>query len=165
MRAVVLFVLGILVGVIGTRPALVQGEPVQVDSIEGLNHVGMTVEDLDAAVRFYTETMGFRDAFSVRDDDGNTLFTYMQVNRDTFLELFPATAGRPPGFTHIAFNVDDLETTVNRLRQAEVEVDDPFIGRTNAFLTNAVGPEGVRIELLELSPGSAQREAVESWSR
>jgi hypothetical protein len=99
----------------------------------------------------------------IRDADGNVLFTYVQINRDTFIELFPLTGGSEPGFTHIALGVDDLDGAIVDLRLARVEVEDPIIGRTMAYLTNATGPDGVRIELLELRPDSIQRQAVESW--
>ena len=158
MRGAALFMLGIVVGVVVTRP----GEA-QVESNPGLSHVGFSVEDYDAALAFYTETMGFREVGPVRDAEGNALFTYVQVNRDTFIELFPPTEGSQPGFTHVALSVDDLDRAVRDLRDAGVEVEEPRMGRTRAYLTNAVGPDGVRIELLELRPGSIQRQAVESW--
>lgn len=158
MRSVTLFALGIVVGIVATPPG-----PAEVDANPGLNHVGFRVSDLDAALDFYTETMGFREVGPVRDAEGNVLFTYVQINRDTFLELFPPSGGSSPGFTHVAFNVDDLDGAVGNLQDAGVDVEDPITGRTNAYLANATGPDGVRIELLELVPESIQRQAVESW--
>ena len=158
MRSGVLFVLGLIVGIVATQPGAAQ-----VDSNTGLNHVAFSVDDFDAALDFYTETMGFREVGPIRNDDGEVLFTYVQVNRDTFIELFPPSPAGGTGFTHIGLSVDDLDGAIAELRASGVEVGDPITGRTRAYLANATGPDGVRIELLELSPGSIQREAVDSW--
>ena len=37
-----------------------------------LNHVGIYAKDFDESMRFYTQTMGFREAFTIKDKDGNT---------------------------------------------------------------------------------------------
>jgi len=60
-----------------------------------LNHVGMYVKNFDESMNFYTKTMGFREAFSFNDKEGKPTLTYLQINRDTFLELAPATAVGP----------------------------------------------------------------------
>jgi catechol 2,3-dioxygenase-like lactoylglutathione lyase family enzyme len=158
MRGVALFALGVAFGLVITLPGRAQVEPGP-----GLNHVGFRVKDLDATLAFYTKTMGFREVGPVRDDKGTTLFTYVQIDRNTFIELFPPAAGEAPGFTHVALKVDDVDETVRKLREAKIEVEAPRMGRTRAYLTNASGPDGVRIELLELRPESIQRQAVESW--
>ncbi len=66
-----------------------------------LNHIGVYAKDYNESLRFYTQVMGFREAFTVKDKDGNPGLTYLQVNRDQFLQLAPATAERPAGLSHI----------------------------------------------------------------
>lgn len=54
-----------------------------------LNHVGIYVKDYDESLRFYTQTMGLREAFTIKDAAGKPTLTYLQITRDTFLELAP----------------------------------------------------------------------------
>lgn len=128
-----------------------------------LNHVGIYTKDYDASMRFYTQTMGFREAFSIKDKDGKPTLTYLQLSKDTFLELAPATAQRPAGLSHIGFWPEDLSAAVTTLRQRGVKVDDPRTGSTKTSITNVTDPDGVRLEMLDFLPDSLPRKAMDSW--
>jgi catechol 2,3-dioxygenase-like lactoylglutathione lyase family enzyme len=155
-----LFAAGIVIGVFLMRPGSAQQS--QMSGLR-LNHVGIYAKDFDESMRFYTKTMGFREAFSLKDKDGNPMITYLQVSRDTFLELAPATAQRPAGLSHVGIWPDDLNATVVELRQRGVKVDDPRITSSKSSITNVVDPNGVRLELLNILPDSLQRKAIDSW--
>jgi len=127
-----------------------------------LNHVGVFAKDYNESLNFYTKTMGFREAFSVKDKDGKPTLTYLQINRDTFLELAPAN-DRPVGISHAGIWVDDIKGTVAALRQRGAKVDDPRTSPTKAVITNVTAPDGVRLELVEITPESLHREAIDSW--
>jgi catechol 2,3-dioxygenase-like lactoylglutathione lyase family enzyme len=114
-------------------------------------------------MNFYTKIMGFREAFSFKDKEGKPTLVYLQINRDTFLELAPANADRPVGLSHVGIWAGDLKTTVTELRQRGVKAEDPQVGLTNAPLTNVIDPNGVRLELLDLAPESLQKKAIEGW--
>jgi hypothetical protein len=45
--------------------------------------------------------------------------------------------------------VDDIKSTVAKLRQRGIKVEDIRVGNSRSPLTNFVDPNGVRIELLE----------------
>ncbi len=63
-----------------------------------MNHVGISVPNIDEAVTYYTQKMGYREAFRVNDEKGQPRLVYMQISKNTFLELNPVTAQRPAGF-------------------------------------------------------------------
>jgi catechol 2,3-dioxygenase-like lactoylglutathione lyase family enzyme len=128
-----------------------------------LNHVGISVENFDEAFAFYTQKMGFREAFTVRDDKGQPTLSYVQVSRNTFVELQPANATRPPGLSHLGLHVESLRETVTALKQRGVTVEEPRAGRQDSSVANATGPGGVRIELFEFGPDSPQGRAIASW--
>lgn len=128
-----------------------------------LNHVGIYAKDYDESLRFYTQTMGLREAFTIRDKDGKPTLTYLQVNRDTFLELAPATAERPVGLSHIGIWPDNLNATIAALRQRGVKVDDPRTGATRTSITNVIDPNGIRLELIDFLPDSLPRKAIDAW--
>lgn len=158
MRGLALFVGGVLLG------SAVQTGVAQSDKVVGVNHVGITVERFDEAMRFFTQNMGFREAFTVRDEKGQPVLAYVQVSRDTFVEVQPSAPDRRPGtISHVGLQVDNIRATLARLAQHGVKVEEARASRTNSTIANATGPEGVRIELSELGPESLQRKAINSW--
>jgi catechol 2,3-dioxygenase-like lactoylglutathione lyase family enzyme len=151
---------GLVLGILVTQPGTAQA-----DRIDGLrlNHVGVFAKDLNESLNFYTKVMGFQEAFSFKDKNGNPTTIYLQINHDTFLELAAATPERPAGLSHMGIWADDLNATVAALRQRGVKVDDPRVGASKSPLTNVMDPNGVRVELLEYGPESLQRKAMEAW--
>jgi catechol 2,3-dioxygenase-like lactoylglutathione lyase family enzyme len=155
-----LFAAGVAAGVFLMQPGFAQQN--QNPGLR-LNHVGIYVKDYDESMRFYTQTMGFKEAFTIKDKDGKPTLTYLQLSKDTFLELAPATAERPVGLSHIGFWPIDLSAAVTALRQRGVKIDDPRTGATKTSITNVIDPNGVRLEMLDFLPGSLPRQAIDSW--
>jgi catechol 2,3-dioxygenase-like lactoylglutathione lyase family enzyme len=160
MRTAFVFVMGLLVGVC-VATGFAQGS--RLPGVNGVNHVGISVEHFDEAMAFYTQKMGFSEAFTVRDDRGQPALAYVQVSRDTFIELLPADANRRPGLDHVGLHVEDIRATIASLKQRGVKVEDARTGRTKSVIANAIDPGGVRIELSELGPESLQRIAMNRW--
>jgi catechol 2,3-dioxygenase-like lactoylglutathione lyase family enzyme len=153
---------GLLLG-LAVQTGIAQGDN---DDIVDVNHVGISVENFDAAVKFYTESMGFREAFVVNDANGQPTQAYIQVSRGTFLEIRPAGPDRPAGvINHIGLGVDNIRATLARLERNGVRVDEqgPRTGINNAIISNAFSPGGIRMELTELGPESLARQAMDSW--
>ena len=95
MRGLALFVAGALVGGLAVHTAIAQNQSLSPNhGIVGLNHVGISVPDLDKAVAYYTKTMGFPEAFRQTDASGKVQLVYVQISQNTFVELQPAN-GRP----------------------------------------------------------------------
>jgi len=155
-----LFVAGIGVGAFLMQPG--QAETTQLPGLR-LNHVGIFVKDFDESMRFYTQTMGFREAFTIKDANGKPVLAYLQITRDTFLELGMATAERPAGLSHIGIWPENLTATVAALRARGVTVADPRTGSTKTSITNVTDPNGVRLELVDFLPGSLPRKAIDDW--
>src|SRR2546426_12706899 len=101
MRSAVLFIFGIAVG-LAVEAGLAQSPN---RGVIGLNHVALSVPNLDEAVTYYTKTMGFPEAFRSKDDKGQVALVYVQVSRDTFVELQPANPQRPAGINHLGIVV------------------------------------------------------------
>jgi catechol 2,3-dioxygenase-like lactoylglutathione lyase family enzyme len=119
---------------------------------------------MEAAVAFYTQKMGFREAFRTTNDQGQPALVFMQTNRNTFIELGQASAQRPAGFTHIGVHVESMPQAVALFQQRGLTVSEPRlsvpVGSTQANITD---PNGIRVELTELPVNSLQRKAMESW--
>ena len=158
MRGVILFIAGIGVGV-AAQATLAQGR-----NEVALNHVGIAVPNVNEAVAYYTQKMGFREAFRGPEQGGQPGLVYLQINRNTFLEIQSVTPQRPAGISHLGLQVDDMKATVAALRGRGVMVSDPNVSaNSKAILANVTDLNGVRVELSELTPDSLQRKAIESW--
>jgi lactoylglutathione lyase len=160
MRTAIVFVTGLLVG-LAVATGLAQGN--RLAGMNGVNHVGISVEHFDEALAFYTQKMGFREAFLIKDDKGQPFLAYVQVNRNTFIELLPSNANRRPGLDHVGLHVEDIRATVSSLKQRGVTVEEPRTGRAKSVIANVTDPGGVKLELSELGPESMQRKAMDAW--
>ena len=157
MRACILFVAGLVVGL------AVQTAVAQNAGLVGLNHVAIAVPDLDEAVAYYTKTMGFPEAFRNLDDKGQPTLVYVQISRNTFVELQPANPQRPPGITHFGVVVENMNQATGMFKQRGANVAEIRVSGTKAILSNVTDPNGNRMELLELPPDSLHRQAMDRW--
>ncbi len=158
MRASAWFLGGLVVGA-----ALVQTVVAQDRARRGLNHVGIGTRDYDAALAFYRDTLGAKEAFTIRNPDGTVRITYLQVSRDTFIELLPVAGDQPAGILHVGIETDDLAASVVNLRERGVAVADPTVGVSRARVARITDVDGVPIEVMQMGPDSMQRQAIDSW--
>src|SRR5438067_11124780 len=128
-----------------------------------MNHVGINVPNVAEAVTYYTQKMGYREAFHVNDDKGQPRLVYMQISRNTFLEIQPATAQRPAGFTHYGLVVDNAANAVAAFRQRGLTVTDVTKSDTKVNLANITDPYMGRVELVEITPDSLHNKAIQAW--
>jgi catechol 2,3-dioxygenase-like lactoylglutathione lyase family enzyme len=161
MRGPFLFVAGILVGLV-VQSAIGQNQS-QNRGIVGLNHVALSVPNLDEAVAYYTKTMGFPEAFRSTDEKGQVALVYVQISKNTFVELQPANPQRPPGINHLGLHVENMAAATTMFKQRGANVSEIRTSATKAVLSNITDPNGVRIELAELPPESLHRQAMERW--
>ena len=159
MRGAMLFAAGLLVGS-GVHVALAQSAN---GGVVMMNHVGINVPNIEEAVVYYRDKMGYREAFRAVDDKGQPRLVYMQISKNTFLELNPANAQRPAGFTHYGLHVENAAQAVARFRKNGVTVSDINVSDTKAILANITDPYMGRIELAELTPESLHFKAIQSW--
>ncbi len=160
MRTAFGFAIGVLLG-LSVASGVAQDN--RLSGMNNMNHVGIAVERFDEALAFYTQKMGFREAFTVPDERGQPNLAYIQVSRDTFVELQQANPNRPPGLNHFGLHVQNLVNTVTTLKQRGVTVEEPRAGREDSMVANVTGPGGIRIEIFQFGPQSLQGKAISSW--
>jgi catechol 2,3-dioxygenase-like lactoylglutathione lyase family enzyme len=165
MRGLALFISGLLLGGIAVHASVAANQSSSPNTgIVGLNHVAISVPDIDQAVTFYTKTMGFPEAFRVKDKAGKIQLVYVQISKGTFIEILPASVQRPPGLNHLGLYVDNMAaaTAMFKARGAnvgEINTTSP----TKAVLSNILDPNGNRIELAELPADSLHHQAMDRW--
>lgn len=133
----------------------------------GLDHVGVAVADLDAAMTFYRDLLGMRVVHREENLDqqvtevmlssgevgtaSNQLQLLMPLSEDSVLQRFLVRRGG--GLHHVAYAVSDVRSASTILRHCGVRVlyDAPRAG-TRGSQINFVHPKdtgGVLLELVE----------------
>jgi methylmalonyl-CoA/ethylmalonyl-CoA epimerase len=98
-----------------------------------IDHIGVAVEDLDEAIALYGERLGMPlehretveeqgvEAVLLGIGDGHVELL-RPLGPDTAVGKFLAKKG--PGLHHVAYAVDDIDTTLGRLAEAGLELID-----------------------------------------
>ena len=161
MRVVMVFVVGLMLGAAVQVPfAQIQNQ----NQVVMMNHVGIRVPNIEDAVNYYTQKMGYKVAFRGLNPQGGTQLVYLYISQNTFLELGQAGDGQPAGFTHYGLQVQNAQKAVDMFRQRGVKAEDVRkSGPTGAMLSNLEDPYMGRIELVEYTPESLHGKAVASW--
>ncbi len=129
--------------------------------IKRVNHLGIIVEDLDEAVRSFTERLGL--TLDHIEPYGDELEIAFLPCGDTLVELIePRTdAGanadylkeNGPGIQHVAFEVDDLEAALAELAGCGVkplgDAPMPGAGGTRIAFLEPQAFGGILVELCE----------------
>ena len=127
-------------------------------------HAALTVKDMDKSLAFYTEALGFKKAFDLKNPQtGAPWIEYLLVSPGQFLELFYGGEEDCPwhdrliGFNHLCFEVADITSSVQQIRDAGYSIDiEPQQGVDGNWQAWTRDPNGVRIELRQIMPESPQ---------
>jgi glyoxylase I family protein len=126
--------------------------------IKGIAHVCINTSDLEATERFYTKALGLTRKFAFLKD-GNLFGYYLDAGNGGFVEVFGGDGidtGRRPAMTHVCLEVDDLQATIEAVRNAGVEISDRKMGADNSWQAWVTDPNGIKIELLQYTAESCQ---------
>ena len=141
--------------------------------IKGIDHLEVTVSDLDRSVDFYTRLMGFDEV--IRFDaqvPGMSRISFLKLG-ECMIELIEMEETKQgeddpavPGFKHLCLAVEDFESEVERLKAAGVEVKEDAHVLTGEHLRTVsskvdldmdkglqravfADPDGLAVELLQ----------------
>ena len=160
IRGLALLALGAVLGMVTMKTI-----EAQQDKGIGLqvNHVGIYVKNLQESVDYYTKTLGMRVGFTMGNQNGNPGTYYIQVNKNTFLELAQSGPDRPVGINHVGFETQNMNDTVAELTKRGIMVPKATSVGSGAPHTSINDPNGVRLEMLEFADGSMQKKAIEAY--
>ena len=129
-----------------------------------IDHVGVAVADLDAAVRFYEDTFDMKKVHEEVNEDQGVREAMMRVGEtDSYVQLLaPLSSDSPiakflessgPGLQQVAYRVQDIRATAQTLRERGIRLlyDEPRRGTADALI-NFVHPKdagGVLVELVQ----------------
>jgi lactoylglutathione lyase len=131
-------------------------------------HTMVRVADLDSALDFYCAKLGLSEVRRMESERGRFTLVYLAAPGDTsrgtseqapLVELtynWDAQAyGGGRNFGHLAFAVENIYETCEKLRQAGVTILRPPRDGQMAFIRS---PDGISIELLQDGPALAPAE-------
>ncbi|SDD98425.1 VOC family protein [Rhodospira trueperi] len=115
-------------------------------------HTMVRVTDLDASLAFYRDVLGLRETRRTDSEKGRFTLVYLAANENPEAEIEltwnwdpeELTGGR--NFGHLAFRVDDIHATCQRIMDQGVTINRPPRDGRMAFIRS---PEGISIELLQ----------------
>ena len=110
-----------------------------------VHHVSINCSDVDATAPFYTEILGMK---ILDRPDFPFNGRWLQPPGGGEVHLIEVQGWKPPKGQHWAFRVDDIDRTVQELRDKGVEVKDPkALPGSTARQTFFFDPSGNMIEL------------------
>jgi len=114
-------------------------------------HTMIRVTDPDETIRFF-ELLGLNEVNRIESEQGRFTLIFMAApgDEDAQVELThnwdPETYGGGRNFGHLAYRVDDIYETCQRLMDAGVTINRPPRDGHMAFVRT---PDGISIELLQ----------------
>lgn len=148
-------------------------------ALRGVNHIGVTVRDLDATVAWYREMLDIEPTFGQRGNSGAKVDTVVQVEGavidmafcvlgNTCLEFLQyrepagadfALSNSDVGAVHACFEVDDIDAAYQRLLSKGVQfsappavaTEGPLEGVAYAYFRDL---QGLQLEFFQVPKGS-----------
>jgi len=134
-------------------------------------HTMVRVQDLDQSLRFYCGKLGLEEIRRMENPAGRFTLVFLvapgdetraKAERAPLIELTynwdKEEYGSGRNFGHLAFEVDDIYATCQRLKEAGVTINRPPRDGQMAFVRS---PDNISIELLQKGPALA---AAEPWA-
>ncbi len=124
-------------------------------------HTMVRVSDLDASLDFYCNKLGLQEIRRVDREAGrfSLIFVAPEGQEECPLELTynwdPESYDEGRNFGHVAYEVDDIYETCERLMKAGVTINRPPRDGWMAFIRS---PDNVSIELLQKGDALPEKE-------
>jgi lactoylglutathione lyase len=124
-------------------------------------HTMVRVTDLDKSLAFYCDKLGLREVRRKEVEAGRFTLVFLAApgDEDAQVELTynwdPEEYGEGRNFGHLAYQVDDIYATCQRLMDAGVTINRP---PRDGFMAFVRSPDNISIELLQKGERLAPQE-------
>ena len=126
-------------------------------------HTMVRVTDLDASLKFHTQALGLKELSRKDNPQGRFTLVFLAAPGDESAQVEltynwdPQTYNGGRNFGHLAYEVDDLYATCQRLMDHGVTINRPPRDGKMAFIRS---PDNISVELLQNGPAL---EPAEPW--
>lgn len=102
--------------------------------IRRIDHLVLTVADIDETIKFYTEVLGF-NTVTFGDNRKALVFGHQKINlHQRGKEIEPKAQHPTPGSADLCFITDtDLEEVMQELKEKNIEILEGIVDRTGAM--------------------------------
>jgi len=124
-------------------------------------HTMVRVTDVEQSLRFYRDALGLEEVKRYQSDKGRFTLIYLAApgDHEAQVELTynwdPESYGGGRNFGHLAYQVNDIYATCQRLADHGVTINRPPRDGHMAFVRS---PDGISIELLQKDKPLAPKE-------
>jgi len=126
--------------------------------VKKLLHTRYRVTDLEKTVSFYKDVLGLKELRRHTSGRGSQLVFLKAPESDEEIEICKFDESGPvvigPDLTHLAFEVDDLETFAKEATAKGYPLSDGPHAAGSGKIAFIDAPEGYEIELIEHGPQS-----------
>ena len=140
-------------------------------NITQIAHWALKVPDLERSLKFYRDTLGFKEMMRINHQEGpqkgQLMLVYLRVTDTQFVELFPGGKGDqgPDDATtcinHICLQVNSIAETAATLARLNIPLFRPaklgLDGNNQCWIHD---PDGNRIEFMQMLLGNMQEAAI-----
>ena len=125
---------------------------------EHLQHVGVTVANLDAAMTFYRDKLGFQETWRGGPTGQELRYVNMRMPGpggdyvEFMLHSTPPTRSQLGSMLHLCLEAPDIQAAYKKAVEHGLPPDDRFkprVGRNQRWLMNTFDPDGSRTEFME----------------
>ncbi len=126
--------------------------------VKKLLHTRFRVSDLEKTVSFYKDVLGLKELRRHTSGRGSQLVFLRAPDSEEEIEIYKFDQSGPivvgPDLTHLAFEVDDLETFAREAAAKGYPLSDGPHATGSGKIAFIDAPEGYEIELIERGPKS-----------
>ena len=129
----------------------VAAQPPHMPRIVGLSHIAVRAHDMAASRHFYTDLLGFEEAFSVGKNQ-----VFLKVNDRQYIVLVPESKPEDQRFIDYGLETDDAEGLRLYLKSHGYKVPDQpaHTGPANDLTFHISDPDDNAIEVMQYTPAS-----------
>ena len=134
-------------------------------NIKGIAHVSYKTADMERALKFYCDGLGFRKKFELKDKEGRPWLLYLEIVPGQFVELFYDYENNKRayeddehiGYLHLSIEVTDLKMFKKDMEEKGFVFDGEIgMEADHTYQLWITDPDGNRIEFMEYTKESLQ---------
>ena len=125
--------------------------------INAIGHVGFVVSDLERAMDFYQNKLGFQKVAEITRPERQIVF--LEICKGQTIELFSGgetkneTSSMTIGYAHICLIIDDMASLMEDLKAKGVEMKgEPRYRENGGGTFRIVDPDGNELEMMQRGP-------------
>ena len=127
--------------------------------ITGIGHVGFVVSDMERAIDFYQNKLGFQKVVEISPPGRQIVF--LEICKGQTIELFSGgedkieTSAKTIGYAHTCLIIEDIMKLIEEMKAKGVEINgEPRLRDDGSGSFRIIDPDGNELEMMQRGPDS-----------